>query len=223
MQSADAFIRQCQFHLPPFAYWKEKDWQEKNNEASEIIMNRLGWDITDFGSGDFEKCGLFLFTLRNGSPKNLTKMAGKVYAEKIMIVEPDQVTPMHFHWKKTEDIINRGGGNLIIQLYNSTSDEMIDHKKPVEISTDGIRRTIPAGGSVCLSPGESITLLPYCYHKFWAEGNRVLAGEVSTANDDNQDNHFADQIGRFPDINEDEAPLYYLVSDYTRLDNRKIT
>lgn len=29
----------------------------------------------------------------------------------------------HFHWFKTEDIINRGGGNVLIRVYNSLPDE----------------------------------------------------------------------------------------------------
>jgi D-lyxose ketol-isomerase len=38
-----------------------------NHEAaSKVINNMLGWDITDFGSGNFYRRGLFLFTLRNG-------------------------------------------------------------------------------------------------------------------------------------------------------------
>ena len=218
MQSAEAFIRQCGFHLPPFAYWTPKDWEEMSNQAGEIIANRLGWDITDFGSGDFKKCGLFLFTLRNGSPENWKRMQGKLYAEKIMIADPDQVTPMHFHWKKMEDIINRGGGNLIIQLYNSTPDEKMDAEKEIEITTDGVHRTLPPGGAITLTPGELITLPPRCYHKFWGEGERVLVGEVSMVNDDNLDNRFSDPIGRFPAITEDEPPLHYLVSDYARFE-----
>ncbi len=83
----------------------------------------MGWDITDFGSGDYEKIGLFLFTIRNGRQADLKRMRGKLYAEKLLIADVGQVTPMHFHWNKSEDIINRGGGDLVIQLYNSTPDE----------------------------------------------------------------------------------------------------
>jgi D-lyxose ketol-isomerase len=222
MQSADEFIRRRGFPLPPFACWTPKDWEERRDEADEIIATRLGWDVTDFGSGDFKKRGLFLFTLRNGSPENWKRMQGKLYAEKIMVVDPDQVTPMHFHWKKMEDIINRGGGNLILQLYNSTQDEKIDFKKEMEITTDGIHRTLPPGGRITLAPGESITLPPYCYHKFWGEGERVLVGEVSMVNDDSLDNRFADPVGRFPAIEEDEPPMRYLVSDYARFEEGEI-
>ena len=216
MQSAAAFIRGCGFYLPPFAYWSPQDWEKKYHAAGEIIANRLGWDITDFGSGNFKACGLFLFTLRNGSPENWSRKEGKLYAEKIMVVAPEQVTPMHFHWTKMEDIINRGGGNLVIQLYQSTVDEQIDTEKELEITTDGVRRTIPPGGLITLTPGESITLPPYCYHKFWGVGGRVLVGEVSLVNDDESDNRFADARGRFPAIEEDEPPRHYLVSDYDR-------
>ena len=114
MREADAFIREMGFYLPPFAHWTLKDWATKGEEVREIVDNQLGWDITDFGRGDYEKCGLLLFTLRNGNPKNWETMQGKLYAEKIMVVGVDQVTPTHFHWNKSEDIINRGGGKLVI-------------------------------------------------------------------------------------------------------------
>ena len=129
MRSADAFIRQQGFHLPPFAYWSPEDWRNKGPEVREIVDNRLGWDVTDFGWGDFKKVGLFLFTVRNGSPENWKSLQGKLYGEKILVVEEGQVTPMHFHWDKMEDIINRGGGDLKIQLYNATPKEELDQEK----------------------------------------------------------------------------------------------
>ena len=104
---ADEFIKSRGFHLPPSAYWSIDNWQTKGLEAREIVDNALGWDITDFGRGNYASVGLFLFTLRNGSPENVRRGQGKTYAEKIMILDVDQVTPMHFHWVKTEDIINR--------------------------------------------------------------------------------------------------------------------
>jgi len=178
----------------------------------------LGWDITDFGSGDFPRTGLFLFTLRNGSPRNLETRQGKTYAEKVMLAGEDQVTPMHFHWQKTEDIIDRGGGNLVLRLYNSTPDGAGLLDTGVVVLTDGLRRVIQAGGLVTLHPGESITLERGMYHSFWGEPGhgRVLVGEVSSVNDDRTDNRFLDPVGRFPAIAEDEPPLYLLVGDYPR-------
>ncbi len=215
LRDADAFMSARRFFLPPFAHWSPQDWATRKDAAREIIENRLGWDITDFGSGDFGKMGLFLFTIRNGSSNNLVTRQGKLYAEKIMIVNVAQVTPMHFHWTKTEDIINRGGGNLVIQLYNSTPDDRLDNS-PVTVSMDGIQRVVQPGGTVTLTPGESITLPTRLYHAFWGEGSPVLVGEVSVVNDDDRDNRFYQAAGRFPSIEEDESPIYLLCSDYTR-------
>jgi D-lyxose ketol-isomerase len=140
---------------------------------------------------------------------------GKVYAEKILIVDVDQVTPMHFHWVKMEDIINRGGGQLAVKLYNASPDQkLLD--TDVTVTLDGVQRTVKAGGTVVLGPGESITLVPYCAHEFWGLESRVLVGEVSSVNDDNTDNCFVGGVGRFPAIEEDEPPLYLLVNDYDR-------
>jgi D-lyxose ketol-isomerase len=216
MRAADEFIRAQNFHLPPFAYWTPSEWKLKGPEVHEIVDNNLGWDITDFGSGDFQRSGLFLFTIRNGSPDAWKTLKGKMYAEKIMIVEENQLTPMHFHWEKMEDIINRGGGKLLIQLYCATQDEGIDEKAEVTVSVDGVERILPPGGTVSLSPGESITLPQYCYHKFWAEEGKTLVGEVSMVNDDNSDNRFFNPLPRFPEIEEDEPPLYLLCTDYPR-------
>ena len=213
IQRADAFICSRGFYLPPFAYWTPADWGAKGGEVSEIVENRLGWDITDFGKGDFIHFGLFLFTIRNGNPRNWQTLTGKLYAEKIMIVEDGQITPMHFHWSKMEDIINRGGGQLVIQLYNATSEDGLDRLSDVSVSVDGTQRLIKSGSILKLEAGESISLQQRCYHKFWGEG-RVLIGEVSLVNDDQRDNHFYEPIGRFPEIEEDVPPLHLLCSDY---------
>lgn len=216
IRDADQFIRSRGFFLPPFAYWTPDEWRKKGQEVREVVDCSLGWDITDYGSGDFKKKGLFLFTVRNGHPENWKTLQGKLYAEKIMIVGEGQVTPMHFHWNKMEDIINRGGGRLAIQLFNSTPDEEFDREKPVSLFLDGVQRIFNAGDIVELAPGESISLTQGCYHEFWGVGGRVLVGEVSLVNDDFKDNRFYEPVGRFPEIEEDEAPLYLLVTDYDR-------
>ncbi len=208
LQSARAFLNLHQFKLPPLADWTEDHWKQSAVNYQEIFDCQLGWDITDFGSGNFAKRGLTLFTLRNGKPGKQTKK----YAEKIMIVESGQETPAHFHYKKTEDIINRGGGILVLQLWNSDETEG-KATTPVSVNIDGMDRTIDSGGEVRLSPGESICLTRGLYHRFYAEG-RTLVGEVSEVNDDHADNRFFESIGRFPSIVEDVAPWRRLVSDY---------
>jgi hypothetical protein len=134
-----------------------------------------------------------------------------------MIVEELQITPMHFHWSKMEDIINRGGGNLVMELYGSDEKEGFSDK-PLVISTDGIKRMVPPGGKIILMPGESVTLEQRMYHRFYGQKGkgRVLVGEVSAVNDDTSDNRFYESVGRFPEITEDEKPLHLLVSDYIR-------
>ena len=209
LQSAQAFFTQHQFHLPPWASWTEADWQGQGDACREVIDCQLGWDITDFGSGDFAKRGLTLFTVRNGKAGS---SFGKTYAEKIMVVDDGQETPLHFHFQKAEDIINRGGGKLLLQLWNSDGQgEKAD--TPVSVSIDGVRRTLEAGAVVSLAPGESICLTRGLYHRFWGEG-KVLVGEVSQVNDDFSDNRFYEDVGRFPSVDEDEAPWRLLVSDY---------
>ena len=215
MRNGVAFLREHQCFLPPFAFWSPGEWRERGPESSEIVTQQLGWDITDFGSGDFSRVGLLMFALRNGTFEELKKPLGKIYGEKLLIVEPGQVTPTHFHEQKMEDIINRGGGNLVIQLWNSTPANQLDGT-PVAVSCDGIRRTVPAGGTLTLTPGESVCLPQRLYHKFWGEQTTgtVVVGEVNRVNDDRIDNHFFEKVGRFPEIEEDEAPLYLLTKDY---------
>jgi D-lyxose ketol-isomerase len=210
IRHADDFIRAHGFYLPPWAHWAPDEWRTKGPEVREIIDRKLGWDVTDFGSRHFTQTGLLLFTIRNGNVKDPNS---KQYAEKIMLVGVDQITPMHFHWHKTEDIINRGGGQLVIQLFNSTPDETLADTDVV-ISTDGVQRHVKAGDTVVLNPGESITLPAYCYHKFWGAHSTVLVGEVSAVNDDDTDNRFLETLPRFADIDEDEPPYRLLCTEY---------
>ena len=206
-----AFMREMNFAPPPFLYWSPAEWETKGNEYNEIRDCMLGWDITDYGLGDFDKIGLLVITIRNGIAGS--EKYFKEYAEKILILQDGQVTPMHFHFYKMEDIINRGGADLLIQVYGSTPTKDLS-SEPVEIFSDGRRFTVEAGTTLRFKPGESITLLPYQYHKFWADGGTILVGEVSKVNDDNTDNHFHTAPARFPEIEEDEPKKYLLFTEY---------
>ncbi len=207
-----AFIEGNGYKLPPFVLWSPQEWETKGHEYDEIRENALGWDITDFGSGDFTKVGLTLITIRNGNLKKDDNL--KPYAEKIMVQDENQVTPMHFHWNKVEDIINRGGGIMKIQVYNSTKDEQLDEVSDVTVNIDGCIKTVPAGTVLSFLPGESITIPSYLYHSFWAEGGPAMIGEVSKVNDDNADNRFLNPASRFSEIIEDEPPVYLLCNEY---------
>jgi D-lyxose ketol-isomerase len=215
LREGEAFIRSFGYHLPPFAFWSPEALRERAaTDSAAIRTGDLGWDITDFGSGDFSRTGLFLFTVRNGSAEDLKQGRGMLYAEKIMIVRENQLTPMHHHVVKAEDIINRGGGDLVLELFNVAPDGSVDGEGPVEVATDGRLRRLGAGERLRLSPGESVTLSPHHWHAFWGEGGDVLTGEVSTVNDDRTDNIFRDPVGRFAAVEEDDRPVRLLVSDY---------
>lgn len=216
IHEAEEFFAHHHFMLPPFAGWDVEQWQRMSGQIDEILDCELGWDITDFGRDQFFREGLLLFTIRNG--KQGDARYTKAYAEKIMIVREEQVTLRHCHGQKTEDIIVRGGGKLVFELYNRAQDGSLD-TSPVVLRQDGVTVTIPAGGHICLSPGESITLTPGVYHKFWGEHGcgQVLVGEVSSVNDDHTDNLFYAPQQRFPSIDEDVPPSRLMVGDYAAL------
>ena len=213
IKDMEALLEHQKFMLPDFCNWTPEEWENKGAEYDEIRENMLGWDVTDYGMGNFEELGLVLVTIRNGNLKN--KKYNKPYAEKVLMVYEGQVSPMHFHWNKMEDIINRGGGNIVFRLFNAGKEgEKLD--TDVEVTQDGRTYFVPAGSEVVLKPGQSITLKPYDYHEFYIQpgtGN-VLIGEVSMVNDDNNDNRFFEPLGRFPKIQEDEPVYRYLCNEY---------
>ncbi|NNE88571.1 MAG: D-lyxose/D-mannose family sugar isomerase [Silicimonas sp.] len=216
MAQADDLIRHHGFTLPPFAYWSPEDFRARvqAGPARRIAEARMGWDITDYGKGAFDTLGLFLFTLRNGLLADLQRGRGMVYAEKLLISRQDQLSPMHTHIIKSEDIINRGGANLIVELYGSDDVGSFAEDKGGMVRCDGLDRPFSPGEKLALAPGESVTLNPGDWHAFWGEGGDVLIGEVSTVNDDETDNIFREPLGRFAEIEEDVAPKHLLVSDY---------
>ena len=208
----EQLVKDNGFHLPPFCNWTPEEWESRGHEYDEIRDNMLGWDVTDYGLGDWEKVGFGLITLRNGN-QNDPKYK-KVYAEKLLMLKEGQHSPMHFHWKKSEDIINRGGGTLIIHVYNDDNGEL--GTTDVLVNQDGRSYYVPAGTGVELKPGESITLWPHQYHDFDVVPGTgtVLIGEVSMCNDDNTDNRFYEGVGRFPTIEEDEPAYRLLCNEY---------
>ncbi len=215
LKELEAMAKRCGFALPPFCSFTPEEWKSKGHEYDEIRDNMLGWDITDYGQGDFDRIGFSLITIRNGSPKLRDRYA-KTYAEKLLYLKEGQYSPMHFHWQKMEDIINRGGGNVLIRVYASAQEEIPDREAEVTVHIDGRELTVPAGTQIRLTPGESISIYPYLFHDFEVEPGTgpVLLGEVSQCNDDNSDNRFYPPMGRFPSIEEDEAPYRLLCGEY---------
>lgn len=208
-----AFVEKNGYQLPPFTKWTPEEWKTKGHEYDELRDNMLGWDVTDYGQGRFNELGLVLVTIRNGNQNNPSYE--KPYAEKILVLEEKQISPMHFHWSKMEDIINRGGGNLLVTVYNATEDNKLADTD-VAVNVDGHKYTVPAGTTIRLTPGESISLPRKQFHDLSAEEGfgPTLVGEVSKCNDDNTDNFFIEPLGRFPKIEEDEAPFRLLCTEY---------
>lgn len=210
-------LEKYQFKLPRFAYWSMEEWEQHKNEIGTLREVMMGWDITDFGSGDFEKIGAVLFTIRNGKPNK--PEVGSPYAEKILLFKEGQRLPIHYHVEKTEDIINRGGGNMEVRFYNSKEDGSVDEVSDVEYYSDGFRCVAKAGEPVIITTGNSIRLTPYVNHTFGARkgDGALICGEVSKINDDTSDNYFAEPTARFADIEEDEPVRYPLCNEYDRL------
>lgn len=203
------FLAEQRFLLPEWATWTPRMWAAHGASCREIRDNALGWDVTDFGKGRFAAEGLTLFTLRNGNPS----YDRKTYCEKIMVVRERQITPIHFHWRKMEDIINRGGGDLCMKLWRADAAERMT-ADDCTVQVDGMTVTVRAGEVFRLRPGRSITFEPRMYHTFWAEGGNCLAGEVSTVNDDAADNRFYEPLGRYPQIEEDAPAEFLLCNEY---------
>lgn len=159
------------------------------------------WDVTDFGLGDMEKWGLVLLNLAE-EPE---------YCEKLMYAKEGMVTPAHYHKRKKEDIICRWGV-LGIQVWSG--DPVDTSGEPFSLKINGEIKEVLSGDMHALEAGERVTLEPGAHHEFSPASPEVILGEVSTANDDRNDNFFVNpNIGRFPEIEEDVLPIVKLVSE----------
>ena len=160
------------------------------------------WDITDFELGEFAKTGLVLINLAEEAE----------YCEKLMYCRKNQVTPLHTHAKKKEDIICRQG-KLAMELWAGHPQKTAKGKL-FHLKRNGKEIAARSGEVIELAAGERVTLTPGIYHAFWSASAECVMGEVSTANDDLHDNFFVNpEIGRYPGIEEDEHPRLRLVSE----------
>lgn len=210
----------CKVHhitLPDFSRYEPDRKAMQDSMRQNLVDAMLGWDITDFGSGNFETCGAVLFTVRNGSIYNAA--VGTPYAEKYIFMKDgaEQEIPMHYHIQKTEDIINRAGGILCVQVFANGKDGKPDSEMPVTLYRDGVRYDAKAGEIIEITNGNSITLTPFVYHRFFTKTGTgdLIIGEVSKINDDNTDNIFANPQERFCAVEENEPAYRLLVNEYT--------
>jgi D-lyxose ketol-isomerase len=180
----------------------------KRSEINELVRDALAcfeghgwalppnprWDVTDFGLGDWRAFGLVLVNLAE-EPE---------YCEKLMYAKRGMVTPMHHHKVKKEDIICRWG---VLQI-------RLRVPAGLKVRVNGEVLDVDSEALIALQSGERITLVPGVVHAFEPLSEECIIGEVSTANDDLNDNFFEDaRVGRFAAIEEDEEALARLVSD----------
>ncbi len=203
---AAEFFAKMNFLLPEYASWPPEKWRELGPEMDEIRNCALG-------SGDFATIGRTLFTIRNG--RHGDPRYAKIYAEKAIYNPEGQRAPLHFHVSKMEDIINRGGGNVQITVWQAGPDNR-PSDEPFTLKISGISRMVSPGETQRILPGESICLPPRTFHQFWGEEGTgpSLTGEVSSVCDDKTDNYFLEKRERFPAIEENELSRYTLVNEY---------
>ncbi len=164
---------------------------------------RPRWDVTDFGLADWRNFGLVLVNLAE-EPE---------YCEKLMYAQKGMTTPAHCHRKKKEDIICRWG-RLAVQVWAGVPNESGEREFSMPIDHEPV--TVKSGQIIELPAGSRVTLVPGVYHAFYPLSDECIIGEVSTANDDLNDNFFVNSdIGRYPNLDEDEPAILRLLSDKT--------
>jgi D-lyxose ketol-isomerase len=215
IDSARAFADAAVFPLPEFAGWSRDEWLGRVDRLGPTISRGLGWDVTDFGRGDFARYGLCLCTIRNGRVADVNVPTAQTYAEKFMVIEVGQETPFHLHPRKTEDIINRGGGVLHVEVYPADGNQLGSGMTTTLV--DGVETDVAAGDRILIRPGQSIQIPSGAFHRFWAVDARVLGGEVSATNDDDNDNVFLESFPRYASIDEDAPARYLLVGEYAAI------
>ena len=205
---AKEMMEKFSWTLPHWGYWSNEDYQNKTNLKKYLNKHQMGWDVTDFGKGNFNEQGITLFCVRNGIQGDAND---KPYAEKLLFMQEGQEIPFHSHKIKLEDIINRGGGDLAIEFLEvDEKDQELSNK--ISVLVDGEKILLDPYEPLILKKGQSVTVERNIFHKFYAVkgSGMVMAGEVSQVNDDNNDNYFLEPVGRFSEIQEDELPLHPL-------------
>jgi len=205
---AKEMMKEYQWVLPTWAYWSVEDFKNNTKTRNYLKAHQMGWDVTDFGWGNFDQQGIALFCIRNGIQGDVND---KPYAEKLLFMKDGQEIPYHAHKVKLEDIINRGGGDLVLEFLELDENKN-ELSKNILVLVDGQEITLEPHQPLTLKRGQSVTVDRNVYHKFYAAqgSGLVMAGEVSQVNDDNNDNYFLEPVGRFSKIEEDEAPIHPL-------------
>ena len=208
IETAKKMMDTYNWTLPKSGYWSKEDYNNNPEMTKYLKDHQMGWDVTDFGKDNFKSQGITLFCIRNGIQSNFDD---KPYAEKLLFMQEGQEIPFHSHKIKLEDIINRGGGDLAIEFLEIDNNDKQLSKK-ITVLVDGEKIELDPHEPLILKKGQSVTVERNIFHRFYSVkgSGMVMAGEVSQVNDDNNDNYFLEQVGRFSQIHEDEPPLHPL-------------
>lgn len=214
---AEKFLAENNIRLPRLAYQSPADLAAMRDRLAVVKKLELGWDITDFGSGKFDELGAVLYTVRNGLADD--SRVGVPYCEKYILMKEGQRLPNHYHVFKSEDIINRAGGDILVRLWNADPETGKLQESDVHVWMDGVEHVFRAGEDIVVTKGNSITLAPYIAHIFGPKPGTgdCIVGEVSKVNDDHTDNFFVEPVSRFAEIEEDEAPVHLLCNEYAKI------
>ena len=99
IRDAIALLDKNKFKLPRFAYWTMDEWQKHADEIDVLRQVGLGWDITDFGSNNFDKIGAVLFTIRNGKvPEGFEDCFTCMHEIELNPGEQYTIYPNTLHW-----------------------------------------------------------------------------------------------------------------------------
>ena len=89
ISEAKDMIDRYSWVLPKWGYWSKEEYNNNPNLKNYLKNHQMGWDVTDFGKGEFEKKGITLFCIRNGIQGNNDD---KPYAEKLLLeVDSNQI------------------------------------------------------------------------------------------------------------------------------------
>lgn len=112
-----------------------------------------------------------------------------------------------------EDIINRGGGKMVMELLNQRNDGRVEEEKEVNVEKDGRIVKKKEGENMKIKKGERVKIMKGNWKDLWGEGGDVMIGEVQNVNEDMKENILREKIGRLQDIEEKEKKLNMIVYD----------